>query len=194
MGDFSKVSSTAFEDLQFDAGTLLRTFDPANPVIEDDAIICLTTGGITPSCVPTFVDDGADIDNVPDNMLEFKRLTGWTATLGFTALSISPSTIKLSLGAADISDEDGVTKITPRNNLKETDFEDVWWVGDLKGSSKMAAVCLKKALSTGGFSLKTTKAGKGNLSVTLTGHYSIKAQGEVPMDFYIGTPTAGGGA
>lgn len=194
MGDFSKVSSTAFEDLQFDAGTLLKTFDPANPVIEDDAIICLTTGGITPSCVPTFVDDGADIDNVPDNMLEFKRLTGWTATLGFTALSVSPSTIKLSLGAADISNEEGVTKITPRNNLKETDFEDIWWVGDLKGSSKMAAVCLKKALSTGGFSLKTTKAGKGNLSVTLTGHYSITAQDEVPMDFYIGAPTTEEGA
>lgn len=193
MGDFSKVSSTAFEDLQFDAGTLLKDFDPKNPTIEDSAIICLTTGGITPSCVPTFVDDGADIDNVPDNMLEFKRLTGWTATLGFTALSVSPSTIKLSLGAADISDEEGVTKITPRNNLKETDFEDIWWVGDVKGG-KMAAVQLKKALSTGGFSLKTTKAGKGNLSVTLTGHYSIKAQDEVPMDFYIGTPATEEGA
>jgi hypothetical protein len=64
MGDFSKVSSTAFEDLQFDAGTLLKDFDPANPVIEDNAIICLTTGGITATCVPTFVDDGADIDRI----------------------------------------------------------------------------------------------------------------------------------
>ena len=78
MGDFSKVSSTAFEDLQFDAGTLLKTFDPANPVIEDDAIICLTTGGITATCVPTFVDDGADSDNVPDNMLEFKKYSDKT--------------------------------------------------------------------------------------------------------------------
>lgn len=187
MGDFSKVSSTAFEDLQFDAGTLLKTFDPANPVIEDDAIICLTTGGITATCVPTFVDDGADIDNVPDNMLEFKRITSYTATLGFTALSVSASAIKLSLGAADTSDVEGVTKITPRMELKETDFADIWWVGDVKGG-KMAAVQLKKALSTGGFSLKTTKAGKGNLSVTLTGHYSIKAQDEVPMEFYIGAP------
>lgn len=194
MGDFSKVSSTAFEDLQFDAGTLLRTFDPANPVIEDDAIICLTTGGVTATCVPTFVDDGADIDNVPDNMLEFKRITSYTATLGFTALSVSASVVKLSLGAADTSDEDGTTKITPRMELKNTDFADVWWVGDLKGSGKMAAVCLKNALSTGGFSLKTTKAGKGNLSVTLTGHYSITAQDEVPMDFYIGTPATEEGA
>jgi hypothetical protein len=193
MGDFSKVSSTAFEDLQFDAGTLLRTFDPENPVIEDDAIICLTTGGITATCVPTFVDDGADIDNVPDNMLEFKRITSYTATLGFTALSVSASAIKLSLGAADTSDVEGVTKITPRMELKETDFEDIWWVGDIKGG-KMAAVQLKKALSTGGFSLKTTKAGKGNLSVTLTGHYSIKAQDEVPMDFYIGAPATEEGA
>ena len=189
---FTKIPTTTFSNLQLNAGVYVKDFDPTNPVVDAANLIGATTGGITATCTPTFVDDGADIDNVPDNMLEFKRITSYTATLGFTALSVSPSVVKLSLGAADTSDEEGVTKIVPRMELKETDFEDVWWVGDLKGSSKMAAVCLKKALSTGGFSLKTTKAGKGNLSVTLTGHYSIKAQDEVPMDFYIGTPTEEG--
>ena len=47
-----------------------------------------------------------------------------------------------------------------------------------------AAVQIKNALSTGGFSLKTTKNGKGQLSLTLTGHVSIESQSVMPMVFY----------
>lgn len=49
----------------------------------------------------------------------------------------------------------------------------------------MAAICLKHVLSSGGFSLQTTKNGKGQLSVELMGHVSINAQNEVPMEFYV---------
>jgi hypothetical protein len=40
-------------------------------------------------------------------------------------------------------------------------------------------------LSTAGFSLKTTKKGKGTVGVTLTGHVSISDTDVVPMEFYI---------
>ena len=49
---------------------------------------------------------------------------------------------------------------------------------------------LINALSTGGFSLQTTKNGKGQLSVTLTGHVSIDAQDDMPMEFYVKEATA----
>ena len=79
----------------------------------------------------------------------------------------------------------------PRKTLKTTDFTDVWWVGDLSDGG-LVAICLKNALSTSGFSLQTTKNGKGQLSVTLSGHTSIKEQDTVPMEFYVveGTETA----
>jgi len=48
----------------------------------------------------------------------------------------------------------------------------------------MVAVKLINALSTGGFSLQTTKNGKGQISLTITGHVSINAQDVVPMEFY----------
>lgn len=48
----------------------------------------------------------------------------------------------------------------------------------------MVAILLKNALSTGGFSLQTTKNGKGQISCELTGHVSIKAQDDMPMEFY----------
>lgn len=40
------------------------------------------------------------------------------------------------------------------------------------------------ALSTGGFSLQTTKNGKGQISLEITGHVSIEAQSVMPMEFY----------
>jgi uncharacterized repeat protein (TIGR02543 family) len=48
----------------------------------------------------------------------------------------------------------------------------------------MVAAKLHNALSTSGFSLKTTKSGKGNVSVELTGHVSLQAQDTMPMTFY----------
>ena len=39
-------------------------------------------------------------------------------------------------------------------------------------------------LSSGGFSLQTTKNGKGQLTIELMGHVSLQAQDVVPMEFY----------
>lgn len=73
--------------------------------------------------------------------------------------------------------------VTPRRNLKQSDFRDLWWVGD-RSDGGFAAVKIMNALSTGGFSLQSTKSGKGQLACTITGHVSIDAQDVVPMEFY----------
>ena len=180
MGKFTKIPQNTFEGLQLDAGILLRDFDPATgaePADED--IICATTGGITVSCAATYSDQGEDVDNCPNNMMELKKLDGWDCRMSFTSLGMSPELIRLSLGAADIAED----KITPRRDLKQTDFSDLWWVGD-KADGGFAAVKLMNALSNSGFSLKTTKNGKGQVSVELMGHVSLNAQDIVPMEFY----------
>ena len=182
MGKYTKVPSNTFDALQLDAGVLLRAFDPATAEIEDSAIICATTGGINPACVPTYSDFGEDVDNVPNNMMEFKHLDGWDCTISTTSLGTSPELIKFSLGAADI-DGTNTSKIVPRRDLKQTDFGDLWWVGD-KANGGFVAIKLKNALSTGGFSLQTTKNGKGQVALTITGHVSITDQDTMPMEFY----------
>ena len=182
MGKFSKIPKSTFDELQVDAGVLLKTFDPKNPALVDSDIICATTGGINPTCVPTYSDWGEDVDNCPNGMKELKHLDGWETSLGFTALNTTPEVIRLSLGAADITTESG--KITPRADLKDTDFSDVWWVGD-RSDGGLVAIRLINALSSAGFSLQTTKNGKGQIAVTLAGHVSIEAQDVVPMEFYV---------
>lgn len=191
MGAFTRIPADTFSQIQTDAGILLYNFDPANPdTVKDEDIICPTTGGITAACVPTYSDMGDDVDNCPANLLELKHLDSWDCSLQFTSLGTSPKSIRLALGAADIDTSD-TTHIVPRKSLKTTDAQDVWWVGD-RADGGMVAVCLKKALSTAGFSLKTTKAGKGNTSVTLTGHVTVDTQAEVPMEFWSAGPKSGG--
>lgn len=184
MGTYTKVSQEFFNELQLDAGVLLKSFNPASPsALTDSNFICSTTGGVNPSAVPSYSDLGEDVDNVPNMTMELMHLDYWDCKLSFTALSITEDTIKLALGAADITAASH--KITPRATLDEDDFEDeIWWVGDLADGG-FAAICIKNVLSTGGFSLQTTKNGKGQLAVELTGHTSISAQDEVPMEFYV---------
>lgn len=165
---------------------LLKKFTPATPAAPaDEDIICATTGGINATCVPTYSDLGEDVDNCPVNMKELKHLDSWECKLSFTSLGLSANAIKLALGAADIGDTSASKQdtITPRRDLKQTDFTDLWWVGD-RADGGCVAIQIKNALSTGGFSLQTTKNGKGQLSVELTGHVSIDAQDTMPMVFY----------
>lgn len=190
MGKFTRIPADTFEQIQTDAGILLYDFDPENPgSVKDEDIICPTTGGITAACVPSYSDMGDDVDNCPANLLELKHLDSWDCSLQFTSLGTSPKSIRLALGAADVDSNDP-THIIPRMTLKTTDAQDVWWVGD-RADGGMVAVCLKRALSTDGFSLKTTKSGKGNTSVTLTGHVTVSTQDEVPMEFWSAGPSAG---
>ena len=187
MGKFTVIPQSTFEEMQLDAGVVLKKFTPATPTAPaDEDIICPTTGGINISCVPTYSDLGEDVDNCPTNTKELKHLDGWECKMSFTSLGTSPESIRLALGAADIGSPD-TTKITPRRDLKQTDFADLWWVGD-RADGGVVAVCLKNALSTGGFTLQTTKNGKGQVSVELAGHVSIDAQDTMPMEFYSAGP------
>lgn len=182
MGKFAKISQEAFQEMQFEAGLLLKAFDIKTGEFADADIITATSGGINASCVPTYTDFGSDVDNCPDNMMELKRLDSWLCKLAATALSTSVEFIRKTLGAADVDTTDP-TKVTPRNSLKLTDFEDIWWVGDKFGGG-LVAIRLMNALSTSGLTLQTTKKGKGQISVEFTGHYSAKNQDVVPMEFY----------
>jgi len=138
MGMFTVIPQDTFESMQLDAGVILTAFDPANPAAPDDEdIVCATTGGINVVCQPEYSDLGEDVDNVPVNMKELKHLDSWTCSISFTSLDTSAEGIRLALGAADITVASG--KIVPRKDLEQTDFSDVWWVGD-KADGGLVAV------------------------------------------------------
>lgn len=189
MGRFTVIPQDTFQALQMDAGVVLTQFDPSKPEADiSKYVLCATTGGIQAACKPTYSDLAEDVDNAPNNLKEFKHLDGWECTMSFTSLGTSAKLLKWTLGAADI-DDSNPHKIVPRRDLKQTDFADIWWVGD-RADGGLVAVKLINALSTDGFSIQTTKNGKGQIAVALTGHVSIDNQTVMPMEFYSMEPSS----
>ena len=180
---FTKIPQATFDELQINAGILVKDFDVTTGTFADSDMITATTGGITVNVKPTYEDFGDDIDNCRKNTMELKRITETEVSISTTALNINEDLLLFLLGAAD---KDNVTgAIKPRKDLATTDFKTIWWIGDLSNGGYVA-VKIENALSTDGFSIKTTDKGKGNVSITLTGHVSISAQDVIPAEFYLG--------
>lgn len=183
---FTKLSEDAMDTLQLNAGVVLSTFDPNNPYTDpaSEDIIATTTGGINVVCEPSYEDFAEDVDNAPNNLKEFKQLTGWNCTMGFTSIKLNDVNTAWSLGASETTTlTNGVKKIVPRRDVKLSDYRDIWWVGD-KANGGAYAVRLMNALSTGGLNIQSTKNAKGTNEMALTGHVSIDNQDTMPMEFY----------
>lgn len=186
MSTYKKIPKNLFDTIITDVGVIVKSFNPANPgVFNPDDIVTATTGGITLNIKPTYSDRFSDVDNAPENTKQGKHLDNFEVTLATTILSFNKDNIKTAIGAADIS----ANKIAPKIDLSLDDFEDeLWWVCD-KANGGFVACCLKNVLSTDGFSLATTKNGKGTSSVTFMAHYDVETPDEVPVEFYVVEPS-----
>ena len=188
---YTKIPETTFKNLQLNAGVLLSAFNPESATVANESIIGATTGGVNFTATPTYSDKGEDIDNCPKNMKELKNLDYWDINMSGTYVTVDANNVKSLVGAADVSGN----KITPRNDLKLTDFTDVWWVGDYSDQNGetnggFVAIHMINALSTGGFAIQSSDNGKGNFAFTYTAHYSMSAQDTVPFEVYVKAGTA----
>lgn len=191
---FTRIPETAFQSLQLNAGILLRDFTPGTGTVDEADIMGATSGGVSFTATPTYSDFGEDIDNCPVNVLELKKLDSWEVTMSGTFITVDTALAKTLIGAADIGTGDK-TKVTPRNDVLETDFSDIWWVGDYSDKNGNAnggyvAIHMLNGLSTGGFQLQSGNRAKGQFSFEFTGHYSIDAQDTVPFEVYVKAGTA----
>lgn len=192
---YTKIPTDTFKNLQLNAGVLLESFDVETQTLAADSIVGATSGGVSFTAVPSFNDFGEDIDNCPKNMKEMKKLDSWEAKMSGTFASVSKSLAKTLVGAADLAG----SKITPRNDLADADFTELWWVGDYSevnedgtstGKAGFIAIRLINSLSTGGFSIQSSDKGKGQFEFEFTGHYSMEDQDKVPFEVYVQEGTA----
>lgn len=188
---FTRIPETTFQKLQLNAGILLASFDPATGEVAESDLLGATSGGVSFNATPSFSDFGEDIDNAPVNVMELKRLDSWEVTMSGSFITVDVNAAKLLIGAADIDAVDA-TKLVPRNDLKNEDFMDIWWVGDYSdqnGDSNggFVAIHMLNGLNTGGFSLQSNNRGKGEFEFEFTGHYSLEDQTRVPFEVYVKT-------
>lgn len=193
---YSLVKTDAFQKFVFNAGIIVEGdgFTPSTGEVTMAKILCATTGGFSFNANPTYTDEGADVDNCPNNTKQLKRITAYDPAISGTALSVDTGTIATLNGAADIDSSDA-THIVPRSNLTADDFKDVWLVGDYSDQNEgstagFVAIHLKNALNTGGFQMTTTKDGKGQFAFDFHGHYDLANIAEVPFEIYLKTGTA----
>lgn len=183
--EYTKVPVDAFQRLQMNAGILVKGFNPATGVF--DELLGATTGGLSYASNPSFEDFGEDIDNVPNNTLELKRITQYDPTISGTFLTVTPAVAGMLVGSADVS---GI-KVTPKMSLEPADFQDVWMVGDYSDKNEgtstagFIAIHLMNALNTAGFQMTTSKNAKGQFAFEMHGHYSISNMDVVPFEIYI---------
>lgn len=190
---FTKIPANTFEQLQLNAGVILAAFDPSTSEVKNEDILGATTGGTNFSATPSFVDFGEDIDNCPKNMKELKQLDQWDVKMSGSFVTTDEEAIKRLVGAAEAADG----KVTPRRDVLQSDFQDLWWVGDYgsdttEESGGYIAIRMMNALSTGGFQIQTGDKEKGQFSFEFTGHFSMDAQDVVPFEIYIKDTTAEG--
>ena len=187
MAKYTQIPANTFQEIQLNAGILVKTFTPDSGAVGD--LLGATTGGVNFTDTPEFIDFGEDIDNCPKNMMELKKLDNREVKISGTFITISADTAKLLAGVADVDSQDE-THIIPRNDLLQTDFTDIWWVGDYSdvntgNNAGFVAIHLMNALSTAGFQIQTTDKEKGQFSFEFTGHYSMEDQDQVPYEIYI---------
>lgn len=191
---YTQIPSTAFQNIQLNAGILVDSFTPATGVIGN--LLGATSGGVNFTDSVEYKDFGEDIDNCPKNMLELKKLDKHEVKMSGTFVTINAATAKLLAGAADV-DELDATHIIPRNDVVASDFKDLWWIGDYSdnntgSSAGFVAIHMRNALNTGGFQIQSTDKEKGKFAFEFTGHYSMSAQDTVPYEIYVkqGTSTS----
>lgn len=196
MAKFTQIPTDTFKKLQLGAGLLAFEFDPATGELTASNIIGATSGGVTFEATPTFSDFGEDIDNCPKNTKELKRLDSWEAKMSGSFVTMDTKAAVSVIGTAAVA-SDNQTKVVPHNSVNDTDFKDIWWIGDYSdinedsssagkvGKAGFIAIKLIDALSTGGFKIQSGDKAKGAFEFEYTGHYSIKHIDTVPFELYI---------
>lgn len=184
---YTQVKSDTFQTLQLNAGIMVDSFVPSTGVIGN--ILGATTGGFTFASNPTYTDFGEDVDNVPANTWQLKRITAYDPAISGTFLTVTAATAKKMAGAAAVDSLDS-THVVPSHELSEDDFADVWVIGDYSdkntgSTAGFVAVHLMNALNTAGIQWTTTKDGKGQFAFDFHGHYDLESVDEVPFEIYV---------
>lgn len=192
---YTQIPSNTFEQIQLNAGVLLTDFDPTTGELSLEDIIGATSGGVNFTDTPSFTDYGDDIDNCPKNTKELKRVDSREVKMTGTYITVNSNLVRDLIATADVSEVktgEGSSatkvadKITPRDDIIDDDFKDLWWVGDYSNEDGgFIAIHMMNTLSTAGFQIQSGDKSKGNFSFEYTAHYSIENQTQVPYEVYV---------
>lgn len=185
---YTQVPATTFQQLQINAGIMTDDFTPSTGVIGN--LLGATTGGISFNANPNYEDFGEDVDNVPANTKQLKRVVSYdpTASGNFVTMSAALAAQLSGPGAAASGDS---THYVPEHGFATGIADDIWIIGDYSDKNTGAAnagyvaIHIKDAINTVGFQWTTTKNGKGQFAFEFHGHYDLSNPDTVPYEIYV---------
>lgn len=207
---YTKIPADAYKYIQINAGVLVTSdgFDVATGTLDRTKILGATSGGVEFNTNTEYSDFGEDIDNVPNNTKQLKRILYYNPVFSGTFVSVNPALVQKLVAASDygVNTALDLHTVKPRTDLFygssttdatedyniPDDFFDVWFVCDYSqfnsgSEAGFLAIRLRNSLSTGGFAIQTNKDEKGTFDFEFTGHYDIRDL-EVPFEVYIKSP------
>lgn len=185
---YTQVPANTFDTLQMNAGIVTDDFTPATGVIGN--ILGATSGGLTFNSNPEYEDFGEDIDNVPANTWQLKRVKRYDPAINGNFVSVTAALAKMLSGAGAFATGDD-THFVPTHKLVAADFIDVWVIGDYSAVNEGAttagyvAIHIMNGLNVAGFQWSTTKDGKGQFAFDFHGHYDMTNIDQVPYEIYV---------
>lgn len=187
-GQFTRYPGDLTDTVQMNAGIIVDAFDPATGVV--GSILGATNNGVTFQPNPAYEDLGADIDNVPPNAMQLKRVKHYDPALSGSFRTMTAALAARLSGAGSFESGSG-SHYVPSHALKASDFRDVWVIGDYSAHNTGAAqagyiaIHLRRALNANGFRWKTNRDGKGEFDFEFHGHYDLNDPDAPPFEIYV---------
>lgn len=189
MAILSAFTKNTAKNMQLDAGLLVRGLTDIlnfNGTIADDKKLGATSGGASFSATPEMRNIFEGIDGAKGNYKDGNVIDNWEITLTATVKEMTAKNLQLAMATADIkSDDDKFDVLTPRMEVKSTDYIDnICWLGTMNGSSEPMIIELKNVLNTNGISFTAEDKGSGSVELELKAHFDLSKPNEVPFKIY----------
>ena len=189
MAILSAFTKNTAKNMQLDAGLLVKGLTDIlnfNGTIADEKKLGATSGGASFSATPEMRNIFEGIDGAKGNYKDGNVIDNWEITLTATVKEMTAKNLQLAMATADIkSDDDKFDVLTPRMEVKSTDYIDnICWLGTMNGSSEPMIIELKNVLNTNGISFTAEDQGSGSVELELKAHFDLSKPNEVPFNIY----------
>lgn len=188
----SGLTKDTAKNLQLDAGIIVTGLtSPENFVgnLTGATLLGATKGGGSFVVEVEMRNLFEDLDGARGNYKEGNVIDSYNITLTATIAEMTAKNIKLALGAADTTVNQGtgndvdVTKA--RMTINPEDYIDnVCWLGSLNGSDKPMIIELKNVMNTNGLNFTFEDKGRGTIELELKAHFDTSKPEEVPFAIY----------
>ena len=189
MAILSAFTKNTAKNMQLDAGLLVRGLTDIlnfDGTIADEKKLGATSGGASFSATPEMRNIFEGIDGAKGNYKDGNVIDNWEITLTATVKEMTAKNLQLAMATADIkSDNDKFDVLSPRMNIKTTDYIDnICWLGTMNGSTEPMIIELKNVMNTNGISFTAEDKGSGSVELELKAHFDLSKPDEVPFNIY----------